>query len=392
MFTDLVNFFNIVFPCEKHGFSNFYYLCRCPDKTDKKRYDNFLAISVMNQETCNEQCLAESRVTPLTQLPPLENLFRLYDMPCFYRGELVACCGKAKSGKTLFLSVLMACALKSKVLALERCSEAPMTVLWIDTEQSPQSTQDILINRVMPLAGVKEVSDDDFFVFNLRGLGYEKRRQLMDLAITRVKPDLVIIDGIKDLMTDINDATQATLIIEHVMSLAQQCNCCIVNVLHQNKSADDNNMRGSIGTELTNKAFEVYSCSYYEDWETFKVKQTTSRRVHIKQTLYYKLDDQGIPQAASAVSDQPRDAHGRWVSSKSNTEDLRKLFVNFMENRSQRSYGELMGVAMRKFGVPDAKTYYALFKDAVELGVIRTQVKPGTSAQWVELMDNKLPF
>ena len=53
---------------------------------------------------------------------------------------------------------------------------------------------------------------------------------------------------------------QATLIMEKLMALAKEKNCCIVCVLHQNKSEQDRNMRGSIGTELTNKAFEVFQC------------------------------------------------------------------------------------------------------------------------------------
>lgn len=60
------------------------------------------------------------RITPETPLPPMQPLFRMFDVPCFYRGELVADCGKAKSGKTFFLSILMATCLTQKTLALER--------------------------------------------------------------------------------------------------------------------------------------------------------------------------------------------------------------------------------------------------------------------------------
>ena len=232
-----------------------------------------------------EETLDASRVTPKTPLPPMEHLFLMYGKPCFYRGELTANCGKAKSGKTLFLSILMACTMKDKVLALERFVQ-PLRILWIDTEQSKQSTQDIQINRIMPLAGLSDLCDDQFFAYNLRGLGYEMRRKLVELAIRKVQPDLVIIDGIKDLVTDINDAVQATLLMEQLMTLAQSFKCCIVNVLHQNKSEADHNMRGSIGTELTNKAFEVFQCEYIEESDTFKVKHALSRKHRIRKKLY----------------------------------------------------------------------------------------------------------
>ena len=248
-----------------------------------------------NDELTPIELLARYRVTPTTVLPPMETLFRAYDVPCFYRGELVAVCGKAKSGKTLFLSMIMACCLTNKVLALERVSGdgKPLRVLWLDTEQSQQSTQEIMLKRIIPLAGDVSGFDECFYSYNLRGLGYETRRELMEVAVNALHPDLVIIDGIKDLVSDINDAVQATQIMEQLMMLAQKNNCCIVNVLHQNKSEADLNMRGSIGTELTNKAFEVYRCEFIEDSETFKVTQCLSRRMRMKNKIFYQLENDG---------------------------------------------------------------------------------------------------
>ena len=69
------------------------------------------------------------RITTETELPPMQPLFRMFDVPCFYRGELVADCGKAKSGKTYFLSILMAASLAQKALALERITNTNLTNL-----------------------------------------------------------------------------------------------------------------------------------------------------------------------------------------------------------------------------------------------------------------------
>ena len=160
------------------------------------------------------------RITPETELPELEFLFKLFDTECFPLAELVADTGKAKSGKTLFLSIVMACALRQNVLGLERLRKDPIRVLWYDTEQSAQTTQQILVKRIMPLAGLchtdttdttestEESSpdiNDQFFVFNVRGIGWERRRELFAAAIEEYRPNLVILDGTKDLLTDIND-------------------------------------------------------------------------------------------------------------------------------------------------------------------------------------------
>lgn len=64
------------------------------------------------------------RITPETELPPLAFLFKMNGVECFPLSELVANTGKAKSGKTLFLSIVMACCLKKNVLGLEGCFAA----------------------------------------------------------------------------------------------------------------------------------------------------------------------------------------------------------------------------------------------------------------------------
>ena len=102
--------------------------------------------------------LEKLRITPEKELEPMEFLFRLFGKPCFPRRELVAITGKAKSGKTFVTSMLMACCITQKVLAMERNTDCtdntdskPLRVLWYDTEQSDESTQDILKNRVLQM-------------------------------------------------------------------------------------------------------------------------------------------------------------------------------------------------------------------------------------------------
>ena len=343
------------------------------------------------------EALFSERITPETELPPMQPLFRMNEENCFYRGELVADCGKAKSGKTFFLSILMAGALKKQMLALERLCEEPLKVLWIDTEQSQQSTQEILKDRIMPLADIESLDDTRFYAFNLRGLGFDRRQKMVDVAIRVLQPDIVILDGIKDLMTDINDAVQATLIMEHLMAHAKDQNCCIVCVLHQNKSEQDRNMRGSIGTELTNKAFEVFQCETIDESETFKVTHTFSRKRRMKRKFYYRVNEQGLPEELTNYQEQPRDTHGRFMSKQSLEDvapeiDLRKLFTTALEGHTQRPFNEVMAIALKKCGIIDAKAYYYYLDQAIAQGIIRKEVQDETGRTWIMLVDNQLPF
>ena len=196
-------------------------------------------------------------------------------------------------------------------------------------------------------------------------------------------------------MTNINDADQATMIMEQLMDLAKAVNCCIVCVLHQNKSESDRNMRGSIGTELTNKAFEVYQCEFLERREMFKVTQTLSRKKRIKEAIGYRLNEKGLPECCELPPEQPRDDNGRWTKAESDldSEELKALFNKAMEGRTQRPFNEVMAVALKKCNVPDVTTYYKYLKEAEELGIINKMTASDTNKQWIELTDEgMLPF
>ena len=151
--------------------------------------------------------LEKLRITPEKELPKMDFLFRLFDKPCFPRRELVAITGKAKSGKTFVTSMLMAVGSQEgsiNQLPLKRIREEQLHVLWYDTEQSDESTQDILKNRIMKLAADKRgLAQADLFdaennswsgkmfdVFNVRGVAWKERRSLLCEAVTRCKPDL----------------------------------------------------------------------------------------------------------------------------------------------------------------------------------------------------------
>ena len=248
-----------------------------------------------------EQC----RITSTKVLPPMEFLFTLFDEPCFPRRELVAFTGRAKSGKTFVMSMLMVLCVARSVLTFKRNGpNAPpdtfLRLLWYDTEQSDNSTQDILVNRIIPLYH-RMMGDDEpfpehvFDIFNVRNVDRAARENYLLEAIEHFKPDLVIIDGIRDLVADINDGTIAQEMMEKLMKTAQTHNCCIVCVLHQNKSGDSRDPRGWLGTELLNKAYDVFATEKLLPHRIFKLEQLYTRKYDIEQQLYFRVDDEGLP-------------------------------------------------------------------------------------------------
>src|SRR5690606_11735047 len=100
-------------------------------------------------------------------------------------------------------------------------------------------------------------------VYGLRCFKPSERLELIEHAIyTLPYVGLVVIDGIKDLINSINDEAEATMISSKLLKWTEEKNIHVINVLHQNKTAD--HARGHIGTELINKAETVLSVNVDE--------------------------------------------------------------------------------------------------------------------------------
>lgn len=248
--------------------------------------------------------LRDLEITPDKQLPKREFLFRMLGKPCFPRGELVAVTGKAKSGKTYLCSALIAAHQSGNCLGIARISRPapdafPQRVLWIDTEQSEESTQEILSDRILPLSGLL-ANAAQVSVINMRPVSWSDRMSLIEAAVDIARPVLVIFDGIRDVVDDINKIAEAHEVVERLMQLASRFNACIVCVLHQNKAAEDHTLRGALGTELQNKAFEAYECLKEEN-RTFQVSQSFTRKYDIVDKLRFSVGDNGLPQLLAPV-------------------------------------------------------------------------------------------
>ena len=114
------------------------------------------------------------------------------------------------------------------------------------------------MQRPLRLAGLPLDREPEHLHFShLRAIADpEERRAIIRYAICHTPNiGLVVIDGIRDLMHDINSSTEATKLVGDLMKWTGEQNIHIQTVLHLNKG--DDNARGHIGTELNNKAESV---------------------------------------------------------------------------------------------------------------------------------------
>jgi hypothetical protein len=338
------------------------------------------------------------RIMSDTPVPAEEYLLRMFGKPCFPRRDLSTVTGLEKCGKTFFTSMLMACCAEKQVLELERIREQPLKVMWYDTEQSRQSTKTILTDRVFKLA--PSHTDENFFVFNVRACTYQERMDYLVTGIRTYKPDIVIIDNVSDLLPSVNDAEQSIQIINQLMQLSTENDCNITVVIHLNRTGEKRSLRGWLGTEILHKAFEVYYCEQIEKTDVFSVEQIFTRKYRISETLYYKISDEGLPVVTAKPDYQPRDADGRFMSSKPEAYqiksdkadtfdqkyiirndgnarlpwewDLRLLFGDAMSTAAEVSVEMLKERVMHLSGIKQPKYYDKVFKLAIDQRIVQT--------------------
>ena len=174
------------------------------------------------------------RVTDAFALPPI--VLRVDDAIIGTLGNFSVSTGKAKAKKTFNVCALVAAALINGQVLEYRASfpETKRNILYFDTEQSPYHCQ-LVMQRILHLAGLPLDREPEHLHFShLRAIADpEERRAIIRYAIYHT-PDvgLVIIDGIRDLMHDINSSTEATKLVGDLMQWTGEQNIHIQTVLH----------------------------------------------------------------------------------------------------------------------------------------------------------------
>ena len=196
------------------------------------------------------------RVTDEFTLPPV--VLRVDDAIIGTLGNFSVSTGKAKAKKTFNVCALVAAALINGQVLEYRASfpETKRNILYFDTEQSPYHCQ-LVMQRILHLAELPLDREPEHLHFSLlRAIAEPIRRAIIRYAIYHTpNVGLVVIDGIRDLMHDINNSAEATNLMGDLMQWTGERNIHIQTVVHLNKG--DDNARGHIGTELNNKAESV---------------------------------------------------------------------------------------------------------------------------------------
>jgi len=184
-------------------------------------------------------------------------------------GNISTLIGKAKSRKTFFTTLLISSVITNREVQFS--SHLKGNIVLFDTEQGRYHVWR-LSKRIETMIGMYPKS---LRIFCLRPLTVRERIDTIENYIYQNETQLVFIDGIRDLVTDINSAEQATEIVGKLMKWSYDKHCHICNVLHQNKA--DDNARGHIGTEIVNKSETVISINKMKNKDYSLVKSEFTR-------------------------------------------------------------------------------------------------------------------
>ena len=212
-------------------------------------------------------------------------------------GNFSASIGKAKSKKTFNVSAIVAAALKNGTV-LNYTAELPENkrkILYVDTEQSSYHCAKVA-RRSLRMAGLPTGSNHENLEFLvLRKYTPEERIAIVKEAIYRTENvGLVIIDGIRDMVYDINSPVESTKVISLLMTGSGERNIHIHTILHQNKG--DENARGHIGTELSNKAETVLQVEKDSKNPDISTVKTAHIRAVDFEPFAFRINEEALPE------------------------------------------------------------------------------------------------
>jgi KaiC/GvpD/RAD55 family RecA-like ATPase len=266
------------------------------------------------------------------------------------RGNLCTITGKAKSYKTFLVSAIVAAFLEDETLSL---SGPGGKCLYVDTEQAASHVNKVQ-RRIYRLCGWDfDSPSTNLIILSLRELNVQNRLKTTIAAIEDLHPDMVIIDGIRDLVNDFNSIEESLRVVGIFMALSTQQNCAIITVLHQNKA--DENARGHLGSEICNKSETVLQVKKQENVAVISPVYCRNRDI---EEFSFRIDETGLP----VPCDCPKVEKKR--------QDVEDLMKKVMFGSSEWKKKDLIDSIMRANKKGD-KTARRAIDSALEMGIIK---------------------
>tara|TARA_R110000751_G_scaffold189585_3_gene295568 strand:+ start:759 stop:1601 length:843 start_codon:yes stop_codon:yes gene_type:complete len=207
-----------------------------------------------------------------------------------------------KTKKTFFISLLSSVYLSGtnnfggdiKGHRVDQC------LLHIDTEQSKWHSQRVF-KRAIDMSNMD--GSQCYYTFALRQIGFKERIEFIDYLLKdKIKnTGLLIIDGIADLVSDVNSLEASNACIQKLMEWSSIYNCHIITVIHSNFGTDK--PTGHLGSSLEKRAetqIQLEANTVNKEWVTVKCKRS---RGYAFETFSFKVNKFGLPEVVGNLYD-----------------------------------------------------------------------------------------
>ena len=205
-----------------------------------------------------------------------------------------------KSMKTYFVSLLVSTYLKdsNKFSGHIKGLRDKRKVIHFDTEQGRYHAQKVFRRPVDMNAG--DV-DDDYHTYALRKMSYTERIDFIEYVLydnlESKNIGLVVIDGIADLVSDVNNITESSEIVQRIMKWTAELNCHIITVIHSNfGSTKPTGHLGSFLEKKTETQISLEKNTQNKGWVTVSCKRSRSFSFD---DFSFKVNEAGLPEVVN---------------------------------------------------------------------------------------------
>ncbi len=267
------------------------------------------------------------------------------DVPVGTCDNLFCLTGGEGVGKSNFVAAIISGTIADSALDAERTlgltiipNPSGRAVILFDTEQSEHQ-----LYKNVRKAVKRAYLDDKPDFFHAYHLSEQSRKERLDIIRTALDMNfhqhkgiqLVIIDGVADLVRSANDELESVDVIDELYRLAGFYHCCIVCVLHFVPNGVK--LRGHIGSELQRKAAGILSIEKdtnpaYSVVKCIKVRDGSPLDIPMMSFGWDKKEDMFVYMGVKSKEDKERQK----------INDLKSIAQGIFEKADRLAYGEMV--------------------------------------------------
>ncbi len=273
--------------------------------TEQKTTDNML------MELIKEECFIDT--SKFMEYPPIalslgQTTIKTKDgdkelpIPIGTYGNFSFVQAPPKTKKTFFISLLASVYLSggNNFGGKMRGYRDGKCLIHFDTEQGHWHSQRVF-KRVQDMANMQDFGC--YHTYALRTINYKQRMQFIEYCLeeNKDKNGLVIIDGIADLVSDVNSIEESNLCVQKIMEWSARYKCHIVTVIHSNYGSDKpTGHLGSFLMKKTENQIQLEANTVNKEWITVSCKNS---RGYAFETFSFSINEFGLPFVVGEIYD-----------------------------------------------------------------------------------------